>query len=52
MLSVPKIIQKKRDGGELTPKEINYFIQSLTKNAVADSQIGKLDYRALIGLKF
>src|SRR3954468_17330280 len=32
------IIRKKRDGGELTRKEIEFFVRGLTKGDVADYQ--------------
>lgn len=43
-LSPSKIIQKKRDGKEMTKRETEWFIQEVSKNeggAFQDSQIGK-----------
>ncbi len=36
------IINKKRDGGELTKDEINYFIRGYTKNEIPDYQVAAL----------
>jgi pyrimidine-nucleoside phosphorylase len=38
MITPAKIIQKKRDGGELSPQEIQAFIRGLTSGEVADYQ--------------
>ena len=38
MLTPAKIIQKKRDGGELSPEEIRFFIDGLQNGNVADYQ--------------
>jgi pyrimidine-nucleoside phosphorylase len=36
------IIEKKRDGKELSPQEINFFIQEYTRNEIADYQMSAL----------
>ena len=36
------IIKKKRDGGELTTEEINYFIKGVTDGSIPDYQITAL----------
>ena len=33
------IIKKKRDGAELTPAEIGFFIQGLTEGTIPDYQV-------------
>lgn len=42
-MSVRQLLRKKRDGEELTKKEIEYFIQEMVNGNVAESQIGKLN---------
>ena len=37
-----EIIEKKRDGYELTAQEINWFIDSVIKNKIDDSQLSSL----------
>lgn len=40
-MSVRQLLRKKRDGEELTKKEMEYFIQEMVNGNVAESQIGK-----------
>ncbi|KAM4523738.1 thymidine phosphorylase [Fundulus diaphanus] len=42
MLSIPDLIRKKRDGGQLTDEEIQFFINSVTTKEMQDSQIGAM----------
>lgn len=42
-MSVRQLLRKKRDGEELTKKEIEYFIQEMVNGNVAESQIGKVN---------
>src|SRR4029079_9987821 len=42
MLHTVEIIRKKREGGELTPEEISYFIKGYMRNEVADYQMSAL----------
>lgn len=42
-MSVRQLLRKKRDGEELTKKEIEFFIQEMVNGNVAESQIGKLN---------
>ncbi|KAK5609338.1 hypothetical protein CRENBAI_011317 [Crenichthys baileyi] len=42
MLSIPDLIRKKRDGGQLTDEEISFIIQSVTTNRMQDCQIGAM----------
>ena len=37
-----EIIEKKRDGYELTTQEINWFIEGVIKNKIDDSQLSSL----------
>jgi len=37
-----EIIKKKRDGGELSIEEINYFIRGITDNSITEGQIAAL----------
>ncbi|XP_059181966.1 thymidine phosphorylase [Centropristis striata] len=42
MLSIPDLIKKKRDGGELTDQEIKTFIDSVTKKTIQQCQTGAM----------
>uniref|UniRef100_A0A8C6NT85 Thymidine phosphorylase n=3 Tax=Nothobranchius furzeri TaxID=105023 RepID=A0A8C6NT85_NOTFU len=42
MLSIPDLIKKKRDGGELSDEEIKLFIRAVTSKTMQDSQIGAM----------
>ena len=42
LLSIPDLIAKKRDGLELSPKEIEQFIEGLSNETVQDCQIGAM----------
>ena len=39
-LSIPELIGKKRDGNSLDAKEIQLFVDSVTKNTMQECQIG------------
>jgi len=41
-LSIPDLIAKKRDGLELSPAEIQQFIEGLSNDTVQDCQIGAM----------
>lgn len=38
--SVPKLIAKKRDGGQLTREEIEFFVRSVADNSIEGCQLG------------
>jgi len=40
MLSIPDLIKKKRDGGQLSDEEIKVFIDAVTNKTMQESQIG------------
>lgn len=40
MLTIPDLIRKKRDGGQLSDDEIKAFIQAVKEKTIQDSQIG------------
>ena len=40
--TIPRIIEKKRDGEELTEEEIKFFIKSLINGDAQPSQLGEL----------
>lgn len=40
-ISIPALIEKKRDGLVLSEEEINLFIKSVVNGSMKDSQIGK-----------
>ncbi|KAM9705568.1 thymidine phosphorylase isoform 1-T2 [Menidia menidia] len=42
MTSIPDLIRKKRDGGQLSDEEIKVFIQAVTAKTMQDSQIGAM----------
>ncbi len=42
VISASCIIEKKRDGYELTTQEINWFIEGVIKNKIDDSQLSSL----------
>jgi thymidine phosphorylase len=42
IISIPELLKKKRDGDELTPEEINFFIQNVVTGNVQDCQTGKI----------
>jgi len=46
VLLIPEIIQKKRDGQELSAKEIRQFIEGVTSNEVTDAQIAAFSMAA------
>lgn len=48
--SFPLIIEKKRDGKELSKEEIDFFIKSVVDATIQDSQIG--DYITIIIVLF
>lgn len=39
-MSIPDLIRKKRDGGELSDEEIKTFIHNVTNRTIQESQIG------------
>ena len=41
-MNIVDIITKKRDGKELNKEEINYFVESVTDDTIADYQISAL----------
>jgi thymidine phosphorylase len=41
-ISVPELLQKKRNGDELPSEEIHLFIQSVVAGKAQDCQIGKI----------
>src|SRR4029453_1051870 len=41
-LTPQDVIRKKRDGEELSPEEINFFIQGVTHDSIADYQVSAL----------
>jgi len=45
-LLIPEIIQKKRDGQELSASEIRQFIEGVTSNEVTDAQIAAFSMAA------
>ncbi|MGZ5019643.1 MAG: pyrimidine-nucleoside phosphorylase, partial [Chthoniobacterales bacterium] len=38
-MHIPSLIEKKRDGAELSPEEISYLINAFTRGEVADYQM-------------
>ncbi|CAI5636517.1 thymidine phosphorylase isoform X1 [Oreochromis niloticus] len=42
MLTIPDLIRKKRDGGQLSDDEIKAFIQAVKEKTIQDSQIGAM----------
>ncbi|GFG35736.1 hypothetical protein Cfor_03921 [Coptotermes formosanus] len=42
IISIPELLKKKRDGDELTPEEINFFIQNVVTGNVQDCQTGAM----------
>ncbi|XP_072233785.1 thymidine phosphorylase-like [Leuresthes tenuis] len=42
MLSIPDLIKKKRDGGQLSDEEIKVFINAVTNKTMQESQIGAM----------
>ncbi|XP_068995522.1 thymidine phosphorylase [Embiotoca jacksoni] len=42
MSSIPDLIRKKRDGGELTDEEIAAFVRAVTTKTIQESQIGAM----------
>ncbi|KAM4569275.1 thymidine phosphorylase isoform 2-T3 [Odontesthes bonariensis] len=42
MLSIPDLIKKKRDGGQLSDEEIKVFINAVTAKTMQESQIGAM----------
>ena len=45
-LLIPEIIRNKRDGGELSAKEIRRFIEGVTSGEVTDAQIAAFSMAA------
>lgn len=41
-ISIPELLQKKKNGDELTSEEIHLFIQSVVTGMAQDCQIGKI----------
>jgi thymidine phosphorylase len=41
-ISVPELLQKKKNGDELTPEEIHLFIQRVVTGTAQDCQIGNI----------
>uniref|UniRef100_A0A3Q1ET38 Thymidine phosphorylase n=1 Tax=Acanthochromis polyacanthus TaxID=80966 RepID=A0A3Q1ET38_9TELE len=42
MLSIPELIRKKRDGGELSDDEIKTFIRAISDGSIQDAQTGAM----------
>ncbi|MBX7070053.1 MAG: thymidine phosphorylase, partial [Microthrixaceae bacterium] len=42
MITILDVIRTKRDGGELTDEQINWFISAFTDRSVADEQASAL----------
>lgn len=40
MITIPDLIRKKRDGGQLSDDEIKAFIQAIKEKTIQDSQTG------------
>lgn len=40
MLSIPDLIKKKRDGGQLDDEDIKLFIKAVTSNTIQEGQTG------------
>lgn len=40
MITIPDLIRKKRDGGQLSDDEIKAFIQAVKEKTIQDSQTG------------
>jgi thymidine phosphorylase len=40
VISVPELLQKKRNGEELSSEEIHFFIQNVVNGTAQDCQIG------------
>jgi thymidine phosphorylase len=50
-ISVPELLQKKRNGDELRSEEIHLFIQSVVTGKAQDCQIGKIFVTLVITVK-
>ncbi|XP_061176775.1 thymidine phosphorylase-like [Saccostrea echinata] len=42
MFQIPALIAKKRDGGQLTPEEMKYFVREVVNGGVQDCQLGAM----------
>jgi thymidine phosphorylase len=45
---IAELIRRKRDGGELTPEEIEFLVQGITDGTVSDAQVGALAMAILL----
>lgn len=50
-ISIPELLQKKKNGDELTSEEIHLFIQSVVTGMAQDCQIGKISVNLAISMK-
>lgn len=50
-LRIPDLIIKKRNGGVLTPEEINHFVTEVVNGGVQECQLGKFNVRFVIPLQ-
>jgi thymidine phosphorylase len=45
---ISELIRRKRDGGELTPEEIEFLVEGITDGSVSDAQVGALAMAILL----
>jgi thymidine phosphorylase len=45
---IAELIRRKRDGGELTPEEIDFLVAGITDGSVSDAQVGALAMAILL----